>query len=288
MPAIESVQITEDGIGTRLAPADGDKILWLHGYTMDSRIWTELWNLLPGWFHIGVDLPGHGLSRHVVEDDLARLAIRIGGLAVEQGVRHIVALSFGTVVALEVAAQMPATFATLTLGGPVFPGGPEDPAIRTRYEELIRKYRRTGLDSHFRAMWMSPSSAIFAGAARHPRLWERMSKIVDAHSWSELDSRANYLFDRRPRLEIHLERVQSASLVLVGENEVLPFRRSAELVRRSLPDCRRVYVPDAGHLCMLEAPAFAADLIASHLGHHPRHGSGDRTPGTSERPHRER
>jgi pimeloyl-ACP methyl ester carboxylesterase len=27
----------------------GPAVLWIHGYTMDSSVWAELWERLPGW-----------------------------------------------------------------------------------------------------------------------------------------------------------------------------------------------------------------------------------------------
>jgi hypothetical protein len=43
------------------------------------------------------------------------------------------------------------------------------------------------------------------------------------------------------------------------------FRRSAELIRRAIPGCRREYLPEAGHLCMLEQPEHAAMLMRVHI-----------------------
>ena len=42
---------------------DGPAVVWIDGYTMDSTSWSELWGLLPGWRHLGIDLPGHGALR---------------------------------------------------------------------------------------------------------------------------------------------------------------------------------------------------------------------------------
>src|SRR4029077_8416311 len=49
------------GLGTR-STGSGPTVLWIHGYTLDSSLWADLWQRLPGYRHIGVDLPGHGSS----------------------------------------------------------------------------------------------------------------------------------------------------------------------------------------------------------------------------------
>ena len=33
-----------------------EPILWIHGYTLDSNSWQEMWELLPEYTHIGIDL----------------------------------------------------------------------------------------------------------------------------------------------------------------------------------------------------------------------------------------
>jgi pimeloyl-ACP methyl ester carboxylesterase len=62
-----------------------------------------------------------------------------------------------------------------------------------------------------------------------------------------------------------LQSVQSAILLLVGEHELPAFKRCAELIRRAVRSARRVYLPEVGHLCMLERPQECASLIAEHL-----------------------
>ena len=53
----------------RQAPGSADKVLWVHGYTMDSSLWQPLWDELPGWHHFGIDLPFHGTSPTRKTDD---------------------------------------------------------------------------------------------------------------------------------------------------------------------------------------------------------------------------
>jgi pimeloyl-ACP methyl ester carboxylesterase len=65
-----------------------------------------------------------------------------------------------------------------------------------------------------------------------------------------------------------LRGIGAATLVLVGENELPAFRRCAELIRRAIPDCQRVYLPDVGHLCILEDPERAHAAIDVHLRTH--------------------
>ena len=97
----------------------GEGVLWLHPYTMDATVFGELWRRLPEWRHLAVDLPGHGASRGLVPGDgLAGLTQELGRFAEEEGVRHVVGLSFGTLVALQLAIAEPAAYASLVLSAP--------------------------------------------------------------------------------------------------------------------------------------------------------------------------
>jgi pimeloyl-ACP methyl ester carboxylesterase len=88
----------------------GPAVLWIHGYTMDSTLWRPVWDLLPGFRHIGVDLPGHGGFGPLRSDEtLPSLAARIATQARALRARKVVALSFGSCVALENAAAEPRT-----------------------------------------------------------------------------------------------------------------------------------------------------------------------------------
>jgi hypothetical protein len=70
------------GISARVVHNSQEKVLWIHGYTLDSSIWKHLWQHLPRWQHIAIDLPGHGLSAPIENGEtLLTLADRIGELA---------------------------------------------------------------------------------------------------------------------------------------------------------------------------------------------------------------
>src|SRR5689334_1537891 len=99
---------SRDGVVARLKPCAGERVLWIHGYTLDSSIWGELWSYLPSLYHIGLDLPGHGASGPmIVGEDLGGMARRIARFASALGARHLIGLSFGGMVALQVALEAP-------------------------------------------------------------------------------------------------------------------------------------------------------------------------------------
>lgn len=263
----------DEGLAGRVATGPGDAILWLHGYTLDSSSWVELWDLLPEWHHIGLDLPGHGASLPPGDkEDLPMLARRVGQLALQRDVRHIVALSFGTLLALQIAIEFPAAFRSVTLGAPALGGGPQDAEVGTRYEELSDLYRRHGFTPELRRLWMHSPPDIFKGAEAHPLLWERLWRIVGRHPWWELENGSYSRLSNHSQSRDELQRIEAATLLLVGENELAPFKRCAELIRRSIPNCQRVYLPVVGHLCMLENAAGVHTILEDWLRAHQHSG----------------
>jgi pimeloyl-ACP methyl ester carboxylesterase len=256
----------DDGLELVTQGDEGAPILWLHGYTLDSSIWSDLWARLPGWRHLGVTLPGHAASRPLrPTEDLAALARSLAAIAAKHGARHLVGLSFGGMVALQVAAEAPAQFTHLVLGAPALGGGPIDPHAQTRNLELMRLYRERGPGRAMTELWMQRPPEIFTGAAAHPELWERLRRIIDRHSWSELaDWRMQALIGLQQTPAV-LARVRAATRVVIGDQEMEAFKRNAELIRRGVRGCVRDYLPGTGHLCLLESPAQAAQKLEAHF-----------------------
>lgn len=255
-----------DGVAARILAGDGEKVMWIHGYTLDSSLWDELWELLPQWSHIGIDLPGHGATRWgTLGTDLPAIARRIGKLALHHEVRHLVALSFGTIVALQVALEFPLSFASMVLAAPALGNGPQDRDVSNRYEEIAQLYKLHGPGPQLRKLWMQSPPDLFRGAENQPRLWTRLCEVIDRHSWEELENYGMNALTNYPQRESELKRIQAATLILLGENELPAFKRCAELIRRSLPRSSRIYLPQVGHLCMLEAPTKVSAYIRSHL-----------------------
>jgi 2-succinyl-6-hydroxy-2,4-cyclohexadiene-1-carboxylate synthase len=245
---------------------DGPGVLWVHGYTLDSTVWAPLWGLLPGWRHVGVDLPGHGRSRPLAPDErLSTLGSQIAAVARESGVRHLVGLSFGSMIALQAAIAAPFQFATLTLAAPAIAGGPVDPAAEVRYVQLGELYREFGPGPHLRQLWMSAPPHIFTGARAHPQLWEQLRVLVERHRWSELAGGAMQSLTTPVQTPEDLQRITADVLVMIGQHDMPAFRATAALVHRYVRRVTVVEVAAAGHLCLLEEPAACAAELGAHF-----------------------
>src|SRR4051812_46595892 len=138
-------------IRARIRPTDGPRVLWIHGYTVDSTVWDDLWSLLPDWSHVGVDLPGHGASPPLeLGATLPDLGRQLATAAIDWKIQHIVGLSLGSMIALQVALTYPRALETLTLAAPSLAGGPIEHDVGRRYLQLVELYRQRG-----RGPWMT-------------------------------------------------------------------------------------------------------------------------------------
>ncbi|NIM48276.1 MAG: alpha/beta fold hydrolase [Gemmatimonadales bacterium] len=266
MVELAAVELVE-GISGRIQPGPGDRILWLHGYTLDSSSWSEMWRRLPGWHHIGIDLPGHGASAPIWPGlNLQVLARRLGQFCQKENVRHIVALSFGTQTATQLAIEYPSYFSSVILGAPSLAGGPQDPRIGSTYAKLQQLYHEEGPGPAMKSLWMS--CVAWNGVKEVPGLEQKLGALVARHRWEELRNAAMMQFFEPPQREEDLRRIRSPVLLLVGELEMQAFRECAAILERCLPLCRRHELPRTHHLCMLESPALSAPPIEAHLRAH--------------------
>lgn len=245
---------------------DGPAVLWLHGYTMRSAVWQPLWQLLPGWRHIGLDLPWHGSSRSLRSDeDLAVLADVVVAQAAAASVAHVVALSFGTVLASEMAIRHPEAFDSWTVAAPSLAGMPHEPAVERRYRDLARLFLEHGAGPHMTQLWMTAPPAIFAGINDRPVARERMRAVVDQHEWRELQDGGMRHLVTRTQHAADLAVVQAPILVLIGERDLLTHRACARSIATAAPSVSVRVMPGCGHLAPLEDPGSAAVLLAGHL-----------------------
>ncbi len=254
------------GFAGRVLEGPGENILWIHGYTLDSTSWLPLWSRLADFSHLGIDLPGHGASMPIAKDaSLPSVARQLSEIANEHRARHVVALSFGTILALQLVLDFPLQFESLVLGAPALGGGPRDPEVEVCYDELRMIYQLTGFSPKLCQRWMKSPPRIFPSPDRNSELWRDLYSVVSAHSWWELGDDTFFSLSWHSQTEQALKAIKASVMVLVGEDEMPAFKRSGEIIRRSVPKCRRLYLNGTGHLCLLEDPAFAATQIRHHI-----------------------
>jgi len=256
-----------DGLAGCVQAGAGSKVLWIHGYTLDSSSWKEMWRRLPGWHHIGLDLPGHGRSAPIgATDDLRTLGGKVARLCREQEIRHVVALSFGTMTAIQVLIEQPEHLWSVVLGAPTLAGGPSDRDVGVTYGTLHQLYAQVGPGREMAATWMS--CIAWDGIDALPALRAQLGALVEKHRWTEFQDWRILRLLQPPQEKDDLRRIRTPMLVLIGDMDLPAFHACAAILQETVPRCERLTLANTHHLCMLESPGPSAAAVERHLRAH--------------------
>jgi pimeloyl-ACP methyl ester carboxylesterase len=245
MPEIDIGEVTiyyeEHGIG--------DPIVFLHGFTLDRRMWRRQIEYFSEKYRVIVyDSRGHGksscpqsgYSRDDRVKDLWRLA---GKLSLNKF--HLVGLSMGGATALGYTIDYPGTLLSLTLVDTAAGGYSPPP----KYIDLRDIARTLGVDETKRR-WIK--SALFYYINRNEQLRLELKGIIAGHCgnlWLD-PKRGKY----RDRDDVALsENINVPTMIFVGEKDRF-FIPLAKLLHEKIKDSEIDIVPGIGHMLNMEAP----------------------------------
>lgn len=248
----------------------GEPVLLITGWTISSAVFDPIAHLyLPHVRVIAYDHRGAGrsapwrapVSMAMLAADAARV---LDDRAIDAA--HVVGLSMGAAVALELAIRMPHRVKSLVLVG----GGAGGPAApRTGVRAAAGTVGTVLRDSvRHRSVW--PAATLFSTRFRgeHP---DKVAEYIPffarhrAPPWSiGWQTLAVACFGRRESLA----RVRAPTLVLHGGLDVMAPVAGARLLAEGIPGAELHVVPDAGHAVPLEQPAASADLLLDWVRRH--------------------
>jgi pimeloyl-ACP methyl ester carboxylesterase len=223
-------------------------LLLIHGLGASHAMWLYQVPAFCGRFPvIAVDLRNHGASTKVYDDftiadmatDLVRLLRVLGAESV-----HVLGLSLGGMVALQLALDHPASVRRLvladTLGGA--PAGMESigkDALAFIENQPMAEIARTRITNAF-----SPK------IDPHTRDY-----LIDQVAQNDKpayvrSARAGFRFNALDRLG----EIQKPTLVIVGEEDVTTPPMLSEVLASSIPNARLARIAGAGHISCIERP----------------------------------
>lgn len=237
-------------------------VLWVHGYTMHSGVWAELWSLLPEWTHVGVDLPGHGDSLPWSGvSTLSDVAAEIAKIVQQHSVHAVVAMSFGSSVALQLAIDRPDLVPRLVLAAPTIAERGEDPVAARLMRDLAVARRRALPSDQLTDLWMSSPPQIFDGLRTYPSRRAEMRKVVIEHSFDELVNGSMAGMFGSTQTDRDLSGIRAATSVICGTEDMPRFIENARRLHKCVADCTVRPMVGAGHLPLLERPRDAVVLL---------------------------
>lgn len=234
-----------------------ETILFLHGFTLDHRMWEADAEYLSQFFHvIIIDMKGHGKSTapqtgysraHRVEDVIKFM----DALNLEKA--HLVGLSYGGTTVLGVAIHHPERVFSLTLASTSAAGYKAAPRLSKIDKIFQEKGTKAGKDK-----WINIALTWYKDDK--PEIRQLMMTMMTEHSytpWVDLN-RGKY-----PR-EYDFEKVTQLSLpvmIIAGELDKM-FLTVAEKLHELIPSSKLHIYDKVGHMVNLEAPEkFHLDLL---------------------------
>lgn len=236
-----ALAVTEQGSGS-------DVVLLLHGFAMDQRLWAPQIPALRARFRVvTVDLRGFGGS--TAQTPLAGHADDVVAVldALDLGRAHLVGLSLGANVALQVAVAHPSRVDRMALLSPGLTGhrwtSPRPP------DEVAAVAAELGAEAA-KQRWRS--HALFDPVRAHPRAWALVSAMIDSYdagAW-----RGEPVARPLPDAATALATVAAPTLVVNGLLDLPGYLEVGERIAREVPSGARRVIAGAGHVVNLEAP----------------------------------
>ncbi|MBY0481560.1 MAG: alpha/beta hydrolase [Chitinophagaceae bacterium] len=250
------------GIACYYKKKEGPCILWLHGYTMNAFVWENIYRLFPANAHLAIDLPSHGASCSITKfKNLPELANRLNAIAKSFEVQIIFGLSFGGIIGLQMACEAPDSYKMLFLNSAPIGGGPLDSFAQTKNLELIRLYNASTGTIALTEAWMKSPPDIFTGAKQYPLLWQQLVAMISTHRWEELSGNLFSVIIGFDQTKTNLSKINFPIKIIIGEDDMDNIKRCSEIIKRLTKNSERIYIPDSGHLAILEKPEIVASII---------------------------
>lgn len=246
----------------------GRPVVLVHGHTLDLRVWDQVVPPLveAGCRTIRYDQRGHGRSSSPPSGyrygdhaaDLAEVVTRF-----DAAPAHLVGLSKGAGIALELALRSPELVRSLALVAPLVPDFPLSDRLMESFRALASAIRTQGVQPALRALWLT--HPLIASAAAMPGSREQLEAMLNTFPAGEYLTAERDAPDRTWRLTDLLGEIAMPTLVLHGDGEIPDFAAMADLVVATVPGARLQVIAGSGHLVPLERPGALAAALAGFL-----------------------
>ena len=241
--------------GGKAFDASRPTAVFIHGVLNDHSVWILQSRYLAnhGWNVLAVDLPGHckseGSPATSVESAAAFVLALLDAAGVEKAA--LIGHSFGSLVALEVAASAPARVSQLVMVGTAFPMKVSPALLALSRDEPMKAIDMVNTFSH--SMLAPPPSSLGPGTWLYGGSRALMRRVLHSNASINVFHTGFKACDDYTGGEAAMARVQCKTLFILGRNDQMTLPKAARgLIGKAAHG--RVVVVEAGHQLMLEAP----------------------------------
>ena len=240
--------------GKALDPAKPTSI-FVHGALNDHSVWILQTRYLAnhGWNVLAPDLPGHGKSAGDAPRTVEAAAEFVLALMDAAGLAHValVGHSFGSLIALEVAARSGERVSHLVLAGTAFPMKVSPALLETSLKQPLKAIEMVNVFSH--SMLAPPPSGLGPGTWVYGSSRALMRRVLASNPKVNLFHTGFKACDDYKNGETAMQKVHAPTLFLLGKRDQMTLAKAAQPLTSKAVNGKVVMI-DAGHQMMLEAP----------------------------------
>jgi pimeloyl-ACP methyl ester carboxylesterase len=240
--------------GKPLQPAQ-PTVVFIHGVLNDHSVWILQSRYLAhhGFNVLAIDLPGHcksgGEAPSTVEQAAASVIALLDALHIEQAA--LVGHSFGSLIALQAAAQAPTRVSHLVLVGTACPMKVSATLIEASQHQPYRAIDMVNVFSH--STLAPPPSALGPGTWLHGGAQALMRRVLASNPRVNVFHRGFVACDRYDQGEQAMAQVTCPVLFILGSRDQMTPPKAAQPLVQAARHGRVVQLR-AGHSLMTETP----------------------------------
>jgi pimeloyl-ACP methyl ester carboxylesterase len=229
---------------SRSGPVDAPVIVFLHGVGNSAAMWRRHMKALSEFRCLAPDMPGHGASASIRWVSRADTADRVAGIieALPEGRAHVVGLSLGGSVALELLARRADLLDHVIVDGCSALASPLAPVMKVGVRLVAPFIRRPPVGRLIaRGIGVSEPADV--------------ADLLDQFSQADPGSFGRAFADAQEvRVSEALIRAPNPTLLVAGEKELAHVRRSNRQLGESMPHAQSRMMPGEGHGWLGRAP----------------------------------
>lgn len=231
----------------------GDAVLFVHGFPLDSRMWSEQLERIPRRFRLlAPDLRGFGsTARGDAALSMDRFADDLAGLLDHLGIERVVVcgLSMGGYVAFALWRRHADRIRALVLCATR--AGADTEEVRRGRFALAGRVQESG--SRVAADEQIPRLLSDRTMEERPEVADRVREMIESTDRATIVA-ALEAMAARPDSTPQLATIDVPTLVIAGAEDVMVTADEIQRLADEIPDARIQAIPGAGHLPPLERP----------------------------------
>lgn len=242
---------------------EGQAIVLIHGGLLDSRMWDGQFQKFAADYRVvRYDIRGYGKSvlskgKYSHVKDLHSL---LKYLEIDKA--HVIGLSLGGTIAIDLALEYPDQVASLILAAtaPVGFGSYDDEL--TKQTLLIYETARNKRSDEAVEMWLN--HPVFATIPSRSRKKIRQMIVDNLKSW--ILPQENLIWSSPPAAG-RLSEIKASTLIMVGGQDVVDIKKAADLLENKIGVAIKIIITGTGHHINIEKPRQFNSIVLDFLSY---------------------